>query len=86
MSRNYVDGIKYLNDAMIHKLEENSDKKCWLESDEIEIIGKLFEEYFELMEALIKKSGDADIISEAADLANVCMFIIHRIKNGKRIS
>ena len=86
MSRDHITGIKYLNDAMICKLKENSYKECWLELDEIEIIGKLLEEYLELVEALRRKTSDADIINEAADLANVCMFIIHRIKNGKRIS
>ena len=66
-------------ESMIEKLGENEHKAHWDTVDEAYLMRRLEEETKELAEALAK--GDtAEIIREAADIANFAMMIADKQK------
>ena len=72
---------------MIERLRANDHKGGWQDMGFAEIIGRIREETDELTTACRNWPGSIDktqVIREAADIANFCMFIVDLIRD-KRI-
>ena len=77
-SRNYGELLTHANIACLEKLHENKDKPSWREMDIELIMWELWEEVYELQEAIA--TGDIrEARREAADVANYCAFLINHM-------
>ena len=68
--------------VMAQKLEENTHKSGWNDLNADECLQKLTEESRELRAAIREKRGRKEVEREAADLANICMFIAYNVRRN----
>jgi NTP pyrophosphatase (non-canonical NTP hydrolase) len=69
--------------AMENKLQNNDYKGHWCGCDKEYLTVKLMEEIHELFKAIMQRESDDEVISEAADVANIVMMIADNYISGR---
>lgn len=79
----YANDIRRFINAMLYKLDINSNKGRWQDIDSQASLEKLFEEACELRDAL-QTDNTVSILLEAADVANFALIIASKELDGEK--